>query len=214
MARNAERGELYQEFLPRSPLDRLQGLLRGSRCTRARRQADALNHAGFTAPASLAWGHLPGGREYLFSSTVAGDSITHWLRHGLTGRDPATLALRRNLLRELGTCIGRLHASGFIHGDLQPNHVLATYKGGQFRFALIENEGNLRRQPPPGKLLLGNLAQLNLLLPGDLTRSDRWRCFLSWRRQHPELGHSEARILAVEAYRRAARTLRDAGSLS
>ncbi|WP_268939939.1 lipopolysaccharide kinase InaA family protein [Parahaliea maris] len=170
-----------------------------------------MNHAGFTAPTSLAWGRLPQGREYLFTSAMAGDSITHWLRHGLTGRDPATLLLRRNLLRELGTCIGRLHASGFIHGDLQPHNVLATYKGGQFRFALLDNEGNLRRQPPPGKLLLKNLMQLNMLLPEDLTRSDRWRFFLSWRRQHPELGHSEARILAMEAYQRAIRALQETG---
>ncbi|WP_157976721.1 lipopolysaccharide kinase InaA family protein [Parahaliea mediterranea] len=213
VAREASLGVFYKAFLPRTPLERLKGLLRGSRARRARLQSDALNHAGFTAPENLAWGRLGGGREYLFSRAVPGEGITHWLRHGLSGRDAATLVLRRNLLRELGTYIGRLHATGFIHGDLRTSNVLANYKGGQFRFALIDNERNLRRRPPPGKLVLKNLMQLNMLLPSDLTRTDRWRFFQAWRRQHPELGHLEARILATESYRWAMRRLRAKGKV-
>jgi len=203
----------YKEFLPRSPLEQIKGLLRGSRAKRARRNSEALLRSGFSAPDNLAWGRLPNGREYLMTRAVPGESITQWLRHGLSGRDAATLLLRRSLLQELGTFIGRLHATGYIHGDLRPSNVLANFKGGQFRFALIDNERNILRRPPPGKLLLKNLMQLNMLLPGDLTRSDRWRFFLAWRQQHLELGHREARLLAVEAYRWAMRRLSAKGKV-
>ncbi|MBA6413844.1 hypothetical protein H2508_12050 [Parahaliea sp. F7430] len=206
-------GLYYKEFLPRSPLEYIKALLLGSRATRARRNSDALRKSGFDAPEHVAWGRLPNGHDYLIALAIPGDGITHWLRHGLTGRDPATLILRRNLLQALGTFIGRLHNTGYIHGDLRPSNVLANYKGGQFRFALIDNERNILRRPPPGKLLLKNLMQLNMLLPSDLTRSDRWRFFLAWQQQYPELGHQEARLLAIEAYQWAMRRLQAKGKL-
>lgn len=203
----------YKEFLPRGPLEKLKGLLRGSRATRARNNSDKLLAAGFNAPHNLVAGKLPGGREYLFSSAVPGEGITHWLRDMLSQRDPQSLRLRRQLLRELGTFIGRLHAAGFIHGDLRPSNALALREEGRFHFSLIDNERNTQGLPPPGKGLLKNLMQLNMLQPADLTRSDRWRFFRAWREQMPELSELEARELATEAYLWAMRRLRAKGKV-
>jgi serine/threonine protein kinase len=213
VAHNAARGIYFKQFLPRSATERLKALLRGSRATRARRHSDSLRDAGFDAPRNIAWGRLRGGSEYLFSSAVPGHGITAWLRQRLRARDPGSLRLRRRLLRQFGDFIGRLHAAGFVHGDLRPSNALADLEGEQFHFYLIDNERNRRALPPGRSGMLKNLMQLNMLLPADLTRSDRWRFFLAWRPHHPGLSDAEARALALEAWTWAMRRLRDKGKL-
>lgn len=209
------RGIYYKEFLPRGPLESVKALVKGSRATRARQHNDALRAAGFDAPVNLAWGKLKGGREYLFSESVAGKGVTWWLREELVQRDGAALRLRRRLLHELGQFIGRVHAAGFIHGDLRTSNVLADCTDkGHFHFALIDNERNVHRSPPEGRGLLRNLMQLNMLLPGDLSDRDRMRFFVEWRKQMPELSSAEAKLLAREAYAWAMRRLKAKGKVA
>lgn len=203
----------YKEFLPRSPVEKIKAWVKGSRATRARLHSEALLQAGFQAPKTITWGELDRGREYLFSYAVPGAGVTQWLRSKLSERDPESLALRRQLLRELGIFIGRLHATGFIHGDLRPSNVLAAKYEDRFQFSLIDNERNIRQIPPPGKLLLKNLMQLNMLLPTDLTRSDRMRFFQGWRSQMRDLSELEARLLGVQAHQWARRRLQAKGKL-
>lgn len=203
----------YKEFLPRSPLETVKALVKGSRATRARKQNDALREAGIDAPLNIAWGKLPGGREYLFSTAMPGYGVTRWLREELPGRGDSFMRRRRNLLCGLGEFIGRLHAAGFIHGDLRTSNVLADWRENTFHFSLIDNERNTRRQPPAGRDLLRNLMQLSMLTPADVSNTDRMRFFRQWRLQMPELNDAEARLLAVEAHRWAMRRLRAKGKL-
>lgn len=195
----------YKEFLPRTPLESLKALLRGSRATRARKNSQALLLAGFDAPANLAWGKLSGGREYLMSGAVAGRGVSEYLQDFSAANDEASSASRRQLLRELGVFIGRLHATGFIHGDLRSSNVFADFTGEQFRFALIDNERTIARVPPPGKLILKNLMQLNMHSPEDLTLRDRLQFYRAWKRQMRELSCVEGKLLARESYRWAMR---------
>jgi serine/threonine protein kinase len=211
VAYNEQRNLYYKEFLPRSPFESLKAMIRGSRATRARKNDALLHNAGFDVPVNLAWGSLPRRREYLISRGVDGKGITHWLRETLADRTGDALAVRRQLVRELGVFIGRLHATGFIHGDLRTSNVLASLHDGGFAFALIDNERTVLMSPPAGKLLLKNLMQLNMLLPSDLTHTDRWRFFLSWRRQMRDLSNFEANILAKESYQWAFRRLHKKG---
>jgi len=169
---------------------------------RSERSHRALRLAGFVAPEIVARGQLPGGREYLFSRALEGEPLQAWLRNTLAGTDPATLRLRWSLLRELGTLVGRLHTSGFLHGKLTAHNILVAYRGGRFHFALTGNERGRLRRPPPGRGLLADLGNLCRSLAGELSRTDLWRCFLAWRQQHPELGHLEARLLAQAAWQR------------
>ena len=204
-------GVFYKEFLPRSPLERIKALFKGSRCTRARLQNETLRDAGFDTPVNLAWGSLPGGREYLFSSAVPGNGVTAWLREELVSREGESLTLRRCLLRQLGDFIGRLHAAGFTHGDLRTSNVLAARDDQGFHFYLIDNERNRRDTPAAGKEVLRNLMQLNMLRPGDISQRDRMRFFLRWRKQMSHLNDAEAKLLARESYRWAHKRLRKKG---
>ncbi|MEZ5568369.1 MAG: lipopolysaccharide kinase InaA family protein [Halioglobus sp.] len=207
VASNLDRQLYYKEFLRRSPAEAFKALLRGSRATRARRNADALLLAGIEAPQSVHWGKLPGGTEYLFSVSLPGRRIDHWLGGGQRHNDATDLATRRALLASLGTFIGRLHATGFIHGDLRPGNVLAERHGDRFRFALLDNERNQRRSPPPGRMLLRNLMQLNMLPCQVLGKTDRMRFFTAWRAHMLEYSAPEARVMATEAYAWAMRRL-------
>jgi hypothetical protein len=201
------KGLYYKEFLPRSPLERVKALVRGSRATRARRNNARLLRHGFDAPVNVAWDALPGGREYLVMRAVPGRPITAWLGAERSADRGEPVITRRLLLRSLGSFIGRLHAAGFIHGDLRPGNVFALLEDGSFRFALIDNERTVRRQPPPGRALLRNLMQLNMLAPADLSRTDRMRFFCGWRSQMVALSPLEAKILGAEAYLWAMRRL-------
>lgn len=207
VARNRKRQIYYKQFLERSPAFKLKAQVRGSRATRARLNADALLLVGIDAPLSVLWGELPGGGEYLFTVAVPGQSIDRWLCKSLVKKDAQQLQQRRQLLHALGTFIGRVHATGFIHGELKPENVLAERREESFQFTLMNNTRNTQRIPTPGRLLLRNLIQLNMLPLADLGRTDRMRFFRAWRRQMRDLSSVEAKILAVEAYRRAVRRL-------
>jgi serine/threonine protein kinase len=196
-------------------MENLKALVKGSRATRARQQNEALRAAGFDAPVNLAWGKLPSGREYLFSESVAGRGVSWWLQDELTLRSGDSLQRRRELLHGLGGFIGRMHAAGFVHGDLRTSNVLADYQGdGRFHFALIDNERNVRKSPPEGRAVLRNLMQLNMLLPEDLSGRDRMRFFVEWRQHMPELSREESRLLAVESYRWAMNRFRAKGKIT
>ncbi len=188
-------------YPPRPPLTRLLAPLRLSHAQRAQTNCTALLIDGFPAPKPIARGTLTNGTEYLFLEKLPGDSVKYWLRYGLAGRDPASLAMRRALLRDLGAFIGRLHATGYLHGNLSTKNILTIYRGGRFCFALLDNVSVRLCHPVPGADLLAELLRLNHLEPCDLTLTDRWRFFTAWRQQHVELGHLEARLLATEIHR-------------
>lgn len=199
----------YKEFLPRGPMEAFKARIKGSRATRARRNSDALRQAGFNAPVNVCWGVRSNGNEYLFTQAVPGNSVTGWLLDTLR-HDPAQ---RTRFLTALGKFIGRLHHTGFVHGDLRSSNVLAEARAGRFHFALIDNERNRHSRPAPGKAVLKNLMQLNMLLPGDVSERDRWRFFRAWRQQMPQLTEVETKILAREAYGWAMKRLAAKGKL-
>jgi hypothetical protein len=213
VAYNPKEQLYYKEFMPRSPLETLKAWVRGSRAHRARINGHALLLSGIDAPENIAWGKLPHGREYLFMAALPGQGITQWLRDILQSRCDEHLLQRRQLLTDLGTFIGRVHATGFIHGDLRPGNVLADLHKQQFRFALIDNERNRQKVPPPGKMLLRNLMQLNMLPPAVLSRTDRMRFFRAWHRQMRYLSPLEAKLLGAEAYHWAMRRMYEKGDL-
>jgi hypothetical protein len=201
----------YKEYPPGSPLDAVRALFCGSRATRQRRRSNALLYVGIDAPESLAWGKLPGGGEYIFTRTASGEDVATWLRTLLAERTGDSLGARRLLLSTLGVFIGRVHATGFIPGSLQPSDVFAYRIEDRFQFTLVNNDRTVRKLPPPGRALLKNLTELNQLPASVLSRTDRMRFFVQWRRQMRELSPIEAKVIAAEAYRLAGELMASRG---
>lgn len=214
VAFNQDLNLYYKEFLPRGPLEYFKTLFRGGRAQRTVANNNRLLEAGFAAPENLAWGTLPDRRDYLISTALEGKGVTDWLVQQLpTGGSQQDLRSRRLLLRQFGLFIGQFHAAGFIHGDLRPNNVLAELRQDGFHFSLIDNERNSHNSSAPGKSLCRNLMQLNMLLPRDLTRTDRLRFFHSWRSQMTSWSEPEATLLATQAYQWAMRRLAAKGRI-
>jgi hypothetical protein len=199
---NRQQQLYYKEYKTRSPAESLKTSIRGSRATHSRMNSEALLFAGIDAPECIQFGKLPRSREYFFSKAAPGLGINHWLRHQLVTQTRHQLCRRRRLLRALGTFIGRVHATGFIHGNLSPDNVMVALHHERFRFTLIGNEHNSRKIPPPGKMLLRNLMELNSMPSVDLSQTDRMRFFCAWRQQMRGLSPVEAKILAAEVYQR------------
>ena len=213
VAHNSALQIYYKEFLPRSPVETIKALIKGSRATRGRHNSEALLIAGFNAPKNLAWGKLPGAREYLFTRAVPGEGVSTWIKTILSRQSGNCLQERWKFLRELGIFVGRLHATGFIHGDLRTSNVLAHRGIEHFEFSLIDNERNVQYRPAPGKLLLKNLMQLNMHTPDELSRADRWRFFRAWHSQMRYLSALEAKLIARESYQWAMKRLRAKGKV-
>jgi len=140
------------------------------RAIRAFRMARALVAAGFGAPVVA----LVGVREragILVTLDVGGED----LREALVRRR-ADRRAKRALLRQLGTEVGRLHAAGFVHGDLVPPNL--RLRDGMLVF--LDNDRTRR-----GRLLvrLGarrNLVQLGRFVVPGVTLSDRARVLAAY----------------------------------
>jgi len=156
---------------------------------------------------------LPGGREYLFTHAVRGRGVNEWIRSFPSNKNKADLDERWLFFRQLGIVIGRLHATGFTHGDLRTSNILAYRGPDHFEFSLIDNERNTQQIPVSGKQLLKNLMQLNMHLPAELSRTDRLRFFHAWHSQMRDLSSLEAKLIAVQAYQWAMKRLAAKGKL-
>ncbi|MEM1154374.1 MAG: hypothetical protein AAGI44_09540 [Pseudomonadota bacterium] len=210
VAHNAQQRLFYKEFAPRRPVERLTALVYGSPVERLCRQNRLFSRAGINVPETLTWGTLPNGNEYLFTREAAGHSLHCWLCERLVEADQHTAMLRRRLLDALGVFTGRLHASGFLPGDMSVSEIYAEKIEDRFRFTLLNNGKAVKRMPPPGRLLLENLIEINMLPPNAVSHSDRMRVFASWKRQMRELSPIETKLLASAAYQGAMLRMQDA----
>lgn len=192
----------YKEFLPRSPFEKIKSLVRGSRCSRARQQAEILKTAGMISPAILCWGQ---GRhnEFLLSAAFAGSGFFQFLKAHFFG--PLVhdqLQRKRLLLHEAGTLIGRLHSKGISHGDLRQDNLLVQDNEKGFIFCFIDNESNRTwRQVPVAKIIL-NLVQFFICSGHVLTRADLLRLFTAYSRAYPRFQGQERRALLAEVMSR------------
>jgi hypothetical protein len=139
----------------------------GRRALRSFAMGRALAAVGFAAPVAL----LVGRRERT-GLLVTADADGEDLLVALAGLAPPGRDMRlrkRDLLRRLGTEVARLHAAGFVHGDLVPPNL--RWRDGAFVF--LDNDRTRR-----GWLGVGarrNLVQLGRFVVPGITASDRAR---------------------------------------
>jgi hypothetical protein len=193
-------GRLYfKEFIGRSPAKSLGAKIAGSRADRTEKAAELLHYYGFDTPETVHRGKLSNGHEYTFSREALGHSLSKWLRD-LESSTRNSDTLRRELLNAAGKYVGRFHATGFVHGNLQPNKVIAMQVNATFQFTLIANENIKKLYPPSGRRLLSNLIEISAIPDQNLHGNDRLRFFQAWRRQMRHLSPIESKIIAREVY--------------
>jgi len=136
----------------------------GHRARRAFRMAGALAAAGFGAPAPLVVG-VRDGEGLLITREVAGSALATVVARFA----PEARRAKRALLAALGREVARLHAAGFVHGDLVPSNLLLAGD----RFVFLDND-RTRRLP----LAVGarrNLVQLGRFVVPGVALTDRTR---------------------------------------
>jgi Ser/Thr protein kinase RdoA (MazF antagonist) len=102
---------------------------------------------------------------------------------------------KRALLRALGTVVGRLHAAGFVHGDLVPPNLWLD-AGGHFVF--LDNDRTRQSRLLVGLAGRRNLVQLGRFVVPGVTTTDRARVLAAY---------AAVRGLSPRAHRRLARWL-------
>lgn len=189
--------DLFVKILrPSRGLARIKRLVRGGPSNHVAAIAAQLKRDGIDAPLPMLTG-IEGstGRELIVTERVRGTVMPRFLREQ---RDD--ISRKRAVLRALGVEIARLHARGYIHGDLTPFNILLG-KDEPPHFVFLDHERTrktwLARLARPR---LRNFVQLGrFALPG-LTRTDRMRVWS---------GYTAERSGSRSELRRAARMIQD-----
>jgi hypothetical protein len=135
----------------------------GWRARRAFRMGEALRRAGFAAPETLAaaW---RAGEGLLVTRDVGGEDL-------LAAVAARRGAAKRTLLRALGATVGRLHAAGFVHGDLVPSNLRVAGD----RLVFLDNDRTRRSRFLVAVVGRRNLVQLGRFVVPGVTLADRAR---------------------------------------
>jgi hypothetical protein len=162
----------------------------GSRAMHIHAISEAIRRAGLNAPPVVLWGREPSsGREIVMTRRAPGVLATRYLR----GAPEIGFARKRVLLRALGAEVARLHAAGFIHGDLTPFNIIADESPA---ISFIDHERTRRVwfRRIAARARRRNLVQLGRFAFPGLTRSDRMRLWSSYAAaMAPALGRAELR---------------------
>jgi len=135
------------------------------RARRAFAMGRALTAATFAAPHALLVGWRDGG-GLLVTADAGGEDLLAAVA-GLAG--PGGRRAKRALLDALGAEVARLHAAGFVHGDLVPPNLRWT--GTEFVF--LDNDRTHRARLP--LQTRRNLVQLGRFVVGGVSATDRMR---------------------------------------
>ena len=142
------------------------------RARRACAMGEALVAAGFAAPAALLVATR--GREGLLITADAGGEDLETLVAGLARAGAAGRRAKRGLLRALGDAVGRLHAAGFVHGDLVPPNL--RWRDG----APVFLDNDRTRRLPGAWGGRRNLVQLGRFVVPGVTATDRARVLAAY----------------------------------
>lgn len=194
VARNRECDLYCKTYFPRSRTGSIKRKLRNSRLLHATKNGVLLTRYGIDAPQTVLYGTLPRGGEYLFMRTAAGLNLFEQLQ-ALEANPQHLLANKRRLLHDLGTFLGRVHATGFAHGNPSAEHIITRQVEDRFTFAFINIEQCRRQVPLAGRKMLQDLRALHTaILPG-ISTTDRLRFLHAWRLQMRHLSATDVAIM-------------------
>lgn len=146
----------------------------GWRASRAFRMGRALAAHGFGAPTAVLVARR-GDAGLLVTRDVGGTMLADAVAR-LAGADPAAWHAKRRLLARLGTEVGRLHAAGFLHGDLVPPNVQVRARALVF----LDHDRTRRSRFLVWFSSRRNLVQLGRFIVPGVTLTDRARVLTAY----------------------------------
>ena len=177
-----ESGYYLKIYSPPRGAARIKDAMRNSKAMRALNQTDALSRLGFHAPPVVAAGEERVGgvlrSAFLLMREIEGRPLIQVLRERFVPPlDRTQIRQKRRWLGELAGEVRRMHANGFVHGDLVPSNVFVGFDGKDGAVFYLMDHDRTRRYPRglPHLLWRRNLVQLNrIVLPG-VSLQDRMR---------------------------------------
>ncbi len=161
---------VYFKSFNRSPVtERLKSTFTGGRAKRTLAGTRLLQETDCMAPKILATGHYPG-HDFIIMEALEGAPLLNAIESYL--RDSPDSQWRKDLFRELGLTIGKMHANGIIHGDLRGNNVVIVPDHQRYRLAMIDNE-RTRKAFRFNREQQRNLKQIMLFGPCYITPDER-----------------------------------------
>jgi len=166
----------------------LKDMLRASKARQVLRVSAALAAADFAVPRVLAAGEERRGAvlrgAWVATAALRGIPLADRVA-GLAGENGdarrRALAEKRRLLTALGVAVARLHASGFVAGDLVPANVWVTPTSSADAIAFLDHDRTRGgRAPAPWTRARRNLVQLNRVVLAGIVATDRARVYRAY----------------------------------
>jgi hypothetical protein len=145
----------------------------GRRASRAFRMGRALAARGFGAPTAVLVARR-GDAGLLVTRDVGGTMLADAVAR--LARDRTDLRQKRALLARLGSEVGRLHAAGFVHGDLVPPNVQVRDRAIVF----LDHDRTRRSRFLVWLSSRRNLVQLGRFVVPGVTLTDRARVLAAY----------------------------------
>lgn len=186
VGRGAETQLLLKVYPASEGAGRVKDLFRSSPALRYWRQALALQSCGFLTPTVRAVGEYRSWRRlelaFIVTDAIPARSLSVYLwGDGAQSRPRLAAVEKRACIRELGRQVGRMHALGFVHGDLVLSNVLVQRERERTLYYYIDHDRTRRyARWFPQTVWKRNLIQLNRLLVPGISAQDRLRFFLAY----------------------------------
>jgi tRNA A-37 threonylcarbamoyl transferase component Bud32 len=182
-------GELYfyKTYLSRNVFEPFKNFFRGNRALRALKGGCLLIKNGFNAPKCVVVGKKGG---YIFNVTEAikegKDLISFVAEEFPDGMNRNKTREKRNLCKLLGKEIGKLHATGIIHGDLRWGNVIIVKRSEKpMQIWFLDNERTVGYSSISEKMRIVNLVQMNMIFSPMITSTDRMRFYKAYLAENP-----------------------------
>lgn len=188
-----DREYFIKRFRPEGFSDRLKDSIRGSRAACAWKAGIMLESAGFKVPVVVSLGEKRRigfiTDAFLITLPIKGVSLLELFI-------PVTnFKIKRDIIRQLGKEIGRLHKNGIIHGDLIPGNIFACEEAGRYSLCFLDNERTRKTSALPMFDRIKNLVQLNRVIVPRITAADRVRFFDAYLEENSDLREKRDELL-------------------
>jgi tRNA A-37 threonylcarbamoyl transferase component Bud32 len=165
-------------------------MLRASKARHVLEVSAVLAAAGFMVPRVLAAAEARRGRvlhdAWVATAALAGTPVAARLAvlgapAAAGGARRARLAEKRRLLAAIGAAVARLHAGGFVAGDLVASNVWVVGEGPGEAVAFLDHDRTRAgRAPTRWSQARRNLVQLNRLVLSGVVATDRLRVYRAY----------------------------------